>query len=50
MAKFKNAIRKHYIAAYDPEHPDTAPTEDKYMWIAKVLKNLHQRTTQKMTT
>ena len=33
MAKFKNAIRKHYIAAYDPEHPDTAPTEDKYMWI-----------------
>lgn len=38
MAKFKNAIRKHYIAAYDPEHPDTAPTEDKYMWIAKGVK------------
>lgn len=38
MAKFKNAIRKHYIAAYDPEHPDTAPTEDKYMWIAKGIK------------
>lgn len=38
MAKFKNAIRKHYIASYDPEHPDTAPTEDKYMWIAKGIK------------
>lgn len=38
MAKFKNAIRKHYIAAYDPEHPDTPPAEDKYMWIAKGVK------------
>ena len=38
MAKFKNAIRKHYIAPYDPEHPDTPPTEDKYMWIAKGIK------------
>lgn len=38
MAKFKNAIRKHYIAAYDPEHPDTPPTDEKYMWIAKGIK------------
>ena len=38
MAKFKNAIRKHYIAPYDPEHPDTPPTEDKYLWIAKGFK------------
>lgn len=38
MSKFKNAIRKHYIAPYDPEHPDTPPTEDKYMWIAKGIK------------
>lgn len=38
MAKYKNAIRKHYIAAYDPEHPDTPPSEDKYMWIAKGVK------------
>ena len=38
MAKFKNAIRKHYIAAFDSEHPDTPPTEDKYMWIAKGIK------------
>lgn len=38
MAKFKNAIRKHYIAAYDSENPDTVPTEDKYMWIAKGIK------------
>lgn len=38
MAKFKNAIRKHFIAPFDPEHPDTPPTEDKYMWIAKGIK------------
>lgn len=38
MAKFKNAIRKHYIAAYDPEHPDTPPTDEKYLWIAKGIK------------
>ena len=38
MAKFKNAIRKHYIAPYDPEHPDTPPTDDKYLWIAKGIK------------
>lgn len=38
MAKFKNAIRKHYIAPYDPEQPDTPPTEDKYLWIAKGIK------------
>ena len=38
MAKFKNAIRKHYIAPFDAEHPDTPPTEDKYMWIAKGIK------------
>ena len=38
MAKFKNAIRKHYIAPYDPERPDTPPTDDKYMWIAKGVK------------
>lgn len=38
MAKFKNAIRKHYIAPYAPEHPDTPPTDDKYMWIAKGVK------------
>nr|UWG91097.1 MAG: tail tube protein family protein [Bacteriophage sp.] len=38
MAKFKNAIRKHYIAPYDPEHPDTPPAEDKYLWIAKGIK------------
>lgn len=38
MAKFKNAIRRHFIAPFDPEHPDTPPTEDKYMWIAKGIK------------
>lgn len=38
MAKFKNAIRKHYIAPFDSEHPDTPPTEEKYMWIAKGVK------------
>ncbi|WP_455455058.1 phage tail tube protein [Streptococcus salivarius] len=38
MAKFKNAIRKHYIAPFDAENPDTPPTADKYMWIAKGIK------------
>ena len=38
MAKFKNAIRKHFIAPFVPEHPDTPPTEDEYMWIAKGIK------------
>ena len=38
MAKYKNAIRRHFIAPFDPEHPDTPPTEDKYMWIAKGIK------------
>lgn len=38
MAKFKNAIRKHYIAPFDAERPDTPPTEDKYLWIAKGIK------------
>ncbi|AZS06115.1 major tail protein [Streptococcus phage CHPC1198] len=38
MAKFKNAIRKHYIAPYDPKNPDKVPTDDKYMWIAKGIK------------
>ena len=38
MAKFKNAIRKHYIAPFDSEHPDIPPTEEKYMWIAKGIK------------
>ena len=38
MAKFKNAIRKHYIAPFDSEHPDTPPTDEKYMWIAKGIK------------
>lgn len=38
MAKFKNAIRKHYIAAYDPEKPDTPPTDEEYLWIAKGIK------------
>lgn len=38
MAKFKNAIRKHYIAPFDSEYPDTPPTDDKYMWIAKGIK------------
>ena len=38
MTKFKNAIRKHYIAPFNSEHPDTPPTEDKYLWIAKGIK------------
>ncbi|MGT2834017.1 phage tail tube protein [Streptococcus hyointestinalis] len=38
MKKMKNALRKHYIAPYDPEHPDTVPEESAYLWIAKGVK------------
>lgn len=37
MTKIKNALRKHYLAPYDPEHPDE-PTKDSWLWIAKGIK------------
>lgn len=38
MAKIKNALRKHYIAPYDPEHPEAVPDKSKFLWIAKGIK------------
>lgn len=36
--RFKNALRKHYIAPFDKEKPDTPPEKDAYMWIANGIK------------
>lgn len=36
--RFKNALRKHYIAPFDTETPDTPPTSEQYMWIANGIK------------
>ncbi len=38
MVKNKNVKRKHYIGPYKETAPDTPPTEDKYLWIAKGIK------------
>lgn len=35
MGKNKNALRKHYIAPFDKEHPTTEPQKDAYKWLAK---------------
>ncbi|QPB07566.1 tail tube protein [Campylobacter phage CJLB-5] len=35
MAKRKNALRKHYIAPFDPATQDTEPAKEKYKWLAK---------------
>lgn len=38
MAKNKNALRKHYIGPYKEAAPDTQPTAEEYLWLAKGLK------------
>lgn len=38
MAKKKNALRKHYIAPFNPEEPTTVPQKDAFMWVAKGIK------------
>ena len=38
MAKNKNALRKHYIGPYKESTPDTPPTAEEYLWLAKGLK------------
>ena len=50
MAKFKNAIRKHYIAAYDQNIQILHQLMISIFGSPKVSKNLHQRMTQKMMT
>ena len=38
MPKNKNVKRKHYIAPYKEATPDTPPTAEEYLWLAKGLK------------
>lgn len=38
MQKNKNAQRKHYIGPYKEVTPDTTPTAEEYLWLAKGLK------------
>lgn len=38
MPKIKNALRKHYLAPWDPEKADVLPTAEQYLWIAKGIK------------
>ena len=39
MPKNKNALRKHYIGPYKEAPPDTPPTAEDYLWLAKGLKS-----------
>ncbi|HEW4860173.1 TPA: phage tail protein [Streptococcus pneumoniae] len=38
MPKNKNALRKHYIGPCKEATPDTPPTAEEYLWLAKGLK------------
>lgn len=39
MPKNKNALRKHYVGPYKEDTPDTPPTSEEYLWLAKGLKS-----------
>lgn len=39
MPKNKNALRKHYVGPYKEVTPDTPPTSEEYLWLAKGLKS-----------
>lgn len=36
--KHKNVKRKHYLAPYSSDNPNTKPEKSAYLWIAKGLK------------
>ena len=38
MSKKKNALRKHFLAPFDPNNPEQVPAEKDYLWIAKGIK------------
>ncbi|HET1253531.1 TPA: phage tail protein [Streptococcus pneumoniae] len=38
MPKNKNAQRKHYIGPHKEATPETPPTAEEYLWLAKGLK------------
>ena len=42
MARMKNALRGHFVAPYDPEAPDTPPTE--WLELAKWISSISDAT------
>ena len=40
MARQKNALRKHYVATFDPAHATTAPEKESYKLLAKYIKTV----------
>lgn len=44
MARIKNALRGHFVAPYDPQAPDTPPTE--WLELAKWISNITDDTTE----
>lgn len=41
MAKLKNALRKHYVAPFNPEQPTTVPEEGQFLLLAKHIKTVN---------
>lgn len=44
MARIKNAKRGHFVAPFDPLNPTTAPTEEKYLELAKYIATVNDET------
>lgn len=44
MVRNKNAKRKHFIAPWDPEHPDTVPQEGAFLPLAKYIETIDDDT------
>src|SRR5690625_4728035 len=46
MARSKNALRGHFVAPYDPQAPDTPPTErlELAKWIATIGDDTNEET------
>nr|DAX45938.1 MAG TPA: tail tube protein [Caudoviricetes sp.] len=44
MARQKNALRKHYVAAFDSAHATTAPEKENYKLLAKYIKTVNDET------
>lgn len=46
MPKFKNALRKHYVAPWNPQQPNTKPQASAYKWLAKGIKSATNEATE----